>query len=121
MDYSTTIRPACLRPADQGWEQPSGPEIREVIRRAGLTDSETARLLGLAVQTQGGPRQVRRWIAEEGNIPYSAWALLCHVAGFGIIWMAKADLWLDRVATLEWELAEALRATSTKLAGFDCW
>jgi hypothetical protein len=86
MDYVTHIRPECLRPAADDWLQPKGPEIREVIRLAGLTGSETAKLLGLVVNRQGGSRQVRRWISEESDIPYSAWAILCHVAGLGIIW-----------------------------------
>jgi hypothetical protein len=91
MDYSTTIRPECLRRADDGWEQPRGPEIREVIRRAGLTGSETAKLVGVSVQTIGGSRRVRKWISEESDIPYAAWAILCHVAGLGMIWIDESE------------------------------
>ena len=46
MDHSISIRPECLRPAASGWVKPTGPEIREIIQRAGFTQSEAARLLG---------------------------------------------------------------------------
>ena len=91
MDEAITIRPECLRRADQGWERPNGTEIREVIRRAGLTDSKTAKLVGVSVQPTGGSRRVRKWISEESEIPYAAWAILCHVAGLGMIWIDEAE------------------------------
>lgn len=78
-----TIRPECLRPYEQHWEQPSENEIREVIRLAGLTGGKTAKVLGLGSQ---GSRTVRRWISEDSLIPYAAWAILCDLAGLGIIW-----------------------------------
>lgn len=79
------IRPQCLRPAYDNWEQPTGPELREVIRRTAMTHSQISSFLGLS-NAGGGGRQIRRWIAGEAKIPYSAWALLCHVAGLGEIW-----------------------------------
>ncbi|QIE29812.1 XRE family transcriptional regulator [Caballeronia sp. SBC2] len=89
MDQVTSIRPECLRPAADGWLQPTGPEIREVIERAGFTGSRAGKYLGIATQETGGCRQVRKWIAEDARIPYSAWALLCHAAGLGIIWVSE--------------------------------
>jgi len=91
MHHSTTIRQECLRPADDGWEQPTGPEIREVIERAGFTGSKAGKYLGISVQETGGCRQIRKWIAEDARIPYSAWALLCHAAGFGTIWVSESE------------------------------
>lgn len=76
------VRLECLKPA-QEWRQPTGSEIREVMKMAGFTGSEAAKQLGLGAK---GDRTVRRWIGEETKIPYAAWALLCHHAGFGIIW-----------------------------------
>ncbi|MDD2739665.1 MAG: transcriptional regulator [Methylomonas lenta] len=78
------IRPECLRPYDQNWSQPTGTEIREVLRLACLSGSEAAKVLGLG--SQGGGRTVRRWISEDSAIPYASWALLCDFAGLGIIW-----------------------------------
>ncbi|MGF6766148.1 DNA-binding transcriptional regulator YiaG [Paraburkholderia sp. GAS33] len=89
MGTSEPIRPQCLRPAGADWQKsdrkPTGVEIREVIRRAGLTGGQAAALLGISGDSGG--RTVRRWISGESDIPYSAWAILCHVAGLGIIWV----------------------------------
>jgi transposase len=80
---NTNIRHECLSSAES-WVQPSGEEIREVLRLAGgLSGSEVAKKLGLGSK---GSRTVRRWISEEAEIPYAAWAILCDLAGLGIIW-----------------------------------
>jgi hypothetical protein len=85
MNYEVKIRQECLRPAEAGWERPHGAEIQEVIRRTGLPGRGVARVLGMS---EFGGRQVRRWISEDAAIPYSAWALLCDLAGLGCIWRA---------------------------------
>ena len=77
------IRFECLRPAADGWSQPTGEEIREVLRRAGLSGSQTADVLGLG---SGGGRTVRRWTGEATPIPYAVWAILCDLGGFDRIW-----------------------------------
>ncbi|GAW47596.1 transcriptional regulator [Vibrio sp. 1733] len=79
---NVNIRLECLRPAEQ-WSRPTGEEIREVLRLAGLTGSQAAKKLGLG---PSGSRTVRRWTGEESNIPYSAWGQLCYLAGLGVIW-----------------------------------
>ncbi|WP_425509581.1 transcriptional regulator [Xanthomonas albilineans] len=76
------IRPQCLRPA-QCWTQPTGNEIRSVLRMAGLTGGAAAKLLGLGAK---GDRTIRRWIGGDSQIPYTAWAILCDLAGLGLIW-----------------------------------
>lgn len=78
-----TIRSACLQPASSQWEQPTGEEIREVLRLASFTGGRAARELGLGAK---GDRTVRRWISGESSIPYAAWALLCDFAALGTIW-----------------------------------
>ena len=77
------IRPECLRPYADGWEQPTGEEVRMVVNLANFSGSQAAKALGLG--SQGG-RTVRRWIGEETPIPYAVWALLCNYAGLGCIW-----------------------------------
>ena len=77
------VRQECLRPAMNGWIRPTGQEVREVVRLAGLTGGGAARVLGLGAK---GDRTVRRWIGEDSSIPYAAWAILCELAGQGIIW-----------------------------------
>jgi hypothetical protein len=69
-------------PAER-WARPSGDEIREAMPLAGFTAARAGLSLGLGPT---GDRAVRRWLAEVAPIPYAAWALLCHLAGLGIIW-----------------------------------
>lgn len=76
------IRASCLQPATS-WEQPTGEEVREVLRLAGFTGSHAAKVLGLSSK---GDRTVRRWVGGDSDIPYAAWALLCDFAGLGAIW-----------------------------------
>ncbi|MEY0882257.1 helix-turn-helix domain-containing protein [Providencia rettgeri] len=79
-----------LQPASN-WQRPTTEEIRELIRLTGLNGAEVADLLGLTPQgnkSGGGSRTVRRWTAGDVPIPYAAWAILAHVAGFGAIWVA---------------------------------
>lgn len=75
------IRPICLRPFKE-WEQPLPSEVRSAVKLAGLTGSELASLVGIT-----SSRSVRRWVSGDAPIPYAAWAILCHKAGFGIIWV----------------------------------
>lgn len=76
------IRTECLAPAHK-WKQPTGEEVREVLRLSGLTGAKAARTLGLSLK---GDRTVRRWVGENSPIPYAAWAILCDCAGLGQIW-----------------------------------
>ena len=77
------IRSACLQSTANNWEQPTGEEVREVLRVANLTGAQAAKVLGLGAT---GDRTVRRWVGEDSAIPYAAWALLCDLAGLGCIW-----------------------------------
>lgn len=81
------IRAECLTPAIS-WVQPEGDEVRQVLELAGLSGGVAAALLGLG---KGGGRTVRRWTGDESPIPYAAWAVLCHVAGLGEIWIDAKD------------------------------
>jgi hypothetical protein len=56
-----------------------------------LTDSKVAKLVGVSAQSAGGSRRVRKWTSEESEIPYAAWALLCHAAGLGMIWIDERE------------------------------
>ena len=87
------MRKECLLPADQGWECPTGDEIRRVLKLAGLSGSEAAKVLGLHTSSSrnSGGRTIRRWTSGETAIPYAAWAILCDLAGFGQIWWDSTD------------------------------
>lgn len=78
-----TIRPECLQPYNLDWPTPTGDEVAELLRLAGFSGSVAANALGLR---KNGARTVRKWIGNESEIPYAAWALLCNFAGLGEIW-----------------------------------
>ena len=84
---ATTIRRECLQPALY-WARPTGAEMQEVLRLADFPGWMAAYYLDLADESG---RQIRRWISGEADIPYSAWALLCHAAGLGQIWQISPD------------------------------
>lgn len=83
---TAAIRRECLNPACS-WVRPTGEEIKEVMRLAGLSGSQAAAKLGLGT---GGGRTVRRWLAKDSEISYAAWALLCYFAGLGLIFDDQA-------------------------------
>lgn len=82
MTRDANIRPECLKPAES-CAQPTGEEVREVLRLAGFTGGQAAKALGLGPQ---GDRTIRRWVGANTPIPYAAWALLCDFAGLEGIW-----------------------------------
>ncbi len=68
LDYPEDVQvPPTLRLYHEGWEPPTGEEIREAFFP--FTGGQVAKLLGVEA------RQVRRWIGEDATIPYSAWRL----------------------------------------------
>lgn len=92
-----TIRPETLVPFGDDWAQPTGAEVREMLKLCELTGSEAAALVGIS-----DGRTVRKWAAfdpvevekakQEGRktnmqrIPFASWAILAECAGFGCIW-----------------------------------
>lgn len=79
---NANVRLECLRSAER-WVRPTGEEVREVLRLAGFTGCQAAKVLGLGLK---GDRTIRRWISEDSQISYAYWALLCDYAGLGLIW-----------------------------------
>jgi len=80
------VRPDCLLPADQGWQQPTPDEVRAILKAADMTGGRASKFLGLS-----NTRVIRRWTGGDDQIPYSAWALLCAAAGLGNIWERRND------------------------------
>ncbi|RKE23739.1 hypothetical protein B0G76_8419 [Paraburkholderia sp. BL23I1N1] len=115
-DQQTPIRPECLRPADDFWVQPTGEEVREVLRRASLTGAQAARLLGMKGATGRG---IRRYTGGDAPIPYPSWAILCDVAGLGKIWGEPAMVGSEEEEdvrggeTVEWSEAKAAEFVQT--------
>lgn len=75
------LKPENLQPFKGGWVPPDGEAIKEVLKEANLSGRKAADLLGFAED-----KTIRRWTSGEYPIPYSAWAILCAMAGHGQIW-----------------------------------
>jgi hypothetical protein len=76
------VRSECLRPIAEVWQQPQAGEVRAVLSLAGLTGGEAAKLLGIS-----DGRTIRRWTGGDSPLPFAAWAILCNMAGLGVIWV----------------------------------
>lgn len=94
------IRSACLTVASK-WQPPAPEEVQSLLlaisKRTGLTlgSQEVAGLLGLG---QEGRAVVTGWLEGSTSIPYPCWALLCEMAGLGLIWRVG-----DRPSLLSFE------------------
>jgi len=102
---TNTPRPETLRPYAAGWLPPTKDEIEIVLHLIRerlayprpLGGSEVAALVGLSIDPGKGCRAFRRWMSDSTTINYSAWAILCDLAGLGIIWRKDEG---DRVSIL---------------------
>jgi len=68
-----SIRTSCFLNFDEGWEQPTGDEVRQLIKRLDMPGSQVAKFVG-----SNSGRNVRKWQSGEVNIQYSAWRLLAE-------------------------------------------
>lgn len=91
------IRKETLQPYGPSWAQPTGEEVREMLSEANLIAEKAAMYVGVS-----HGRTVRKWMAYDANkaleakqmqkkinmqkIPYSSWAILAYIAGYGRIW-----------------------------------
>lgn len=69
------IRPECFLTFSKGWKRPTGEEIRELLFRAGLTNVQVSKLVGLS-----HPFQVSQWKVGKVAISYASWVILCEAA-----------------------------------------
>ena len=82
------IRSACLTVASK-WLPPAPIEVQGLLQAIGkrlgveLSAQDVAGLLGLG---PNGEDMVADWNDGRANIPYSCWAVLCEMAGLGLIW-----------------------------------
>ena len=68
-------RPGLFDAYAPGWQSPSVPEFRELLRVADLSASEAGMLVGV------DGRKIRKWAGGEGEVPYAVWRLLSIYAG----------------------------------------
>lgn len=82
------IRSACLTVASK-WQPPAQDEVQSLLlaisKRTGLSlgSQAVADLLGLG---HAGSAIVDDWLVGRSCIPYPCWAMLCEMAGLGLIW-----------------------------------
>lgn len=62
------------------WLEPTAAEIRYMLERANLKQTELAKILGV------DPRTVRRWALGEIKISYLAWCVVCSYCGIKELW-----------------------------------
>ena len=77
----------CLLPyyAD-GYEPPTPDMVDALIRLAGWSQTETAKIVGVSFNPKKGSTTIRKWRSpvdskEHRSIPYSAWRLMLLSAG----------------------------------------
>jgi hypothetical protein len=77
---------ACtLRIVDDGYQAPTPAQVDALIKAAGWSQNDVAKLVGVSYSDKGS-LTVRRWRtdpkwAEHREIPYSAWRLMLLASG----------------------------------------
>lgn len=71
---------------DEAYRPPTATEVRALIKLAGWSQTDVAKLVGVTYDPAKGSQTVRRWQTDEANqqhraIPYAAWRLLLMYAG----------------------------------------
>ena len=79
-------RPCSLPAADPAYKKPTPEELAALIKIAGWSQNDVAKLTGVSYNPQKGSPTVRRWKAPEDkkdhrDIPYATWRLLLIAAG----------------------------------------
>lgn len=71
-----SVREQCLSNAPD-WLEPSGDEVRFLMRSGDLEPRDVAVFLRVSRKT------VNRWTMSQEAIPFAAWVLLCRRVGWG--------------------------------------
>lgn len=77
----------CTKPfADPEYEPPTPEEVDGLIKIAGWSQNDVAKLVGVSFDPKKGSITIRRWrmpstAREHREIPYSAWRLMLLHAG----------------------------------------
>lgn len=79
-------RPCCKVFDDPAYVPPTPEEVDGLIKLAGWSQSDVAKLVGVGFNPKKGSTTVRKWRSpvvsvEHRDIPYSAWRLLLLYAG----------------------------------------
>jgi len=79
-------RRCALLYAHPDYEPPTPDEVDALIKLAGWSQNDTAKLVGVTYNPKKGSSTIRKWRAPKSStdcraIPYSAWRLLLLYAG----------------------------------------
>lgn len=77
---------ACTYPYRGGYVPPRPEEVDQLIKLAGWSQNDAAKLVGVTFHPKKGSSTIRKWRtsadkADSRAIPYSAWRLLLAHAG----------------------------------------
>lgn len=79
-------KPCALPFYDPGYEQPTPSEVDALIKLAGWSQSQAAKIVGVTFNPRKGSTTIRKWRTriesrEHRAIPYAAWRLMLVTAG----------------------------------------
>ncbi|HEE9631293.1 TPA: hypothetical protein R8E83_003574 [Escherichia coli] len=74
------LNPGTLNNAQNGWERPTGADIRILLNILGLSVTAAAAIVDADRVTAS------RWLSGARKISYPYWAILVSVAGLGNLW-----------------------------------
>ena len=73
------LNPNTLLPYTDGWERPTGDDMRIIMKLAEFTGSAAGNYAGVEGRT------IRKWVAGAPGATYAGWCLLVYAAGLGMI------------------------------------
>lgn len=76
----------CAREYDNGYLPPTPEEVAQLIRLAGWSQNDAAKIVGVKWDPKKGSSTIRKWKSDKAKqdhreIPYSAWRLMLLTAG----------------------------------------
>ena len=71
---------------DDDYEPPTPEEVAQLIKLAGWSQNDAAKIVGVKWDTKKGSSTIRKWKSDKAKadhrpIPYSAWRLMLLEAG----------------------------------------
>lgn len=83
-------KPCCLACTDENYIHPEPKDVATLIKLAGWSQNDAAKLVGVSYSTERGSSTIRKWKTEKAKkehreIPYSTWRLMLIYAGVVVI------------------------------------
>ena len=78
-EFVDDVNPACFS-AFQSWQPPTAGELRYMLDKSGLGQTELSKIVGVDSRT------VRRWVGGEVTVSYLSWCVICSYCGIEELW-----------------------------------